>query len=57
MKQIKVKSGEKAPFSGIYQAAGSKFQSTFDKGERVTPNNEGKLQRWTLKHKTKHKDD
>lgn len=54
-KKIIVRTGEKAPVSGIYRPSGSEYEATFDKGERVPPNNEGSRQIWYLVHKAKHK--
>lgn len=53
-KKIVVHTGEKAPASGEYRPAGSRYEVTFVKGKRVPPNNEGIQQRFTLVHKAKH---
>ena len=54
-KPITVKTGEKAPVSGIYKPSGSTHEITLDQGEKVPPNNEGKRPFFTLVRATKHK--
>ncbi|MCX8167224.1 MAG: hypothetical protein N3E37_05245 [Candidatus Micrarchaeota archaeon] len=53
MKNIKVKTGQKAPTSGQYKAKGSSTEVTFIQGKRVPPTHTG-VTEFTLIDKTKH---
>jgi len=47
--------GKRAPVSGQYRPAGGRTEYTLSRGDVTPPNNFGKLQRFTLVDRTKHK--
>ena len=53
--QVVVRTGEIVQDSGQYQPSGGKIEFTFVKGNKVPPNQFGKLQKFTMVDKTKHK--
>ncbi len=53
-KKIIVRTGEKAPVSGLYRASGSNKEITLAKGKVVPPNNQGGLNKFILEEKAKH---
>jgi hypothetical protein len=53
--QIVIKTGEIVQESGQYKPSGGKTEFTFVKGNKVPPNQFGKLPKFTLVDKTKHK--
>jgi len=54
-RKVTAKTGSTAPISGQYRPSGGKTEVTLTRGNRVPPNNSGKLQKFTLVDKTKHK--
>lgn len=54
-KQIVVRTGEIVQDSGQYEPSGGKTEFTFVKGNKVPPNPFGKLQKFTMVDRTRHK--
>jgi hypothetical protein len=54
-KKIVLKTGQIATISGQYLAGRTKKEITLIKGDKVPPNRQGKLPKFTLVDRTKHK--
>ena len=54
-KQIVVRTGKIVQDSGQYKPSGGKTEFTFVEGKKVPPNQFGKLQKFTMVDRTKHK--